>query len=114
MKTSDCAFIGSMDEGVTEGLQSIQGTPNTTGHMEEDERYSCFSGSQCFSKVSFYNVALLQFSLKKQKQTLDVYNFSSFSVSIIYLFISRGGLCSVVVAIRLWQDLLPKDQKLVG
>uniref|UniRef100_A0A3B1KAB0 Zinc finger and BTB domain-containing protein 44 n=1 Tax=Astyanax mexicanus TaxID=7994 RepID=A0A3B1KAB0_ASTMX len=30
--------IGSMDEGVTEGLQSIQGTPNTTGHMEEDER----------------------------------------------------------------------------
>ncbi|XP_067294929.1 zinc finger and BTB domain-containing protein 44 isoform X2 [Pseudorasbora parva] len=30
--------IGSMDEGVTEGLQSMQGTPNTTGHMEEDER----------------------------------------------------------------------------
>ncbi|XP_028840428.1 zinc finger and BTB domain-containing protein 44 isoform X2 [Denticeps clupeoides] len=30
--------IGSIDEGVTEGLQSIQGTPNTTGHMEEDER----------------------------------------------------------------------------
>ncbi|XP_017557272.1 zinc finger and BTB domain-containing protein 44 isoform X1 [Pygocentrus nattereri] len=30
--------IGSMDEGVTEGLQSIQGTPNTTGHMEEDDR----------------------------------------------------------------------------
>ncbi|XP_051967552.1 zinc finger and BTB domain-containing protein 44 isoform X2 [Xyrauchen texanus] len=30
--------IGSMDEGVTEGLQSVQGTPNTTGHMEEDER----------------------------------------------------------------------------
>lgn len=29
---------GSMDEGVTEGLQSMQGTPNTTGHMEEDER----------------------------------------------------------------------------
>lgn len=32
-------FTGSMDEGVTEGLQSIQGTPNTTGHMEEDERW---------------------------------------------------------------------------
>uniref|UniRef100_A0A8C0YP22 Zinc finger and BTB domain-containing protein 44 n=1 Tax=Cyprinus carpio carpio TaxID=630221 RepID=A0A8C0YP22_CYPCA len=30
--------IGSLDEGVTEGLQSMQGTPNTTGHMEEDER----------------------------------------------------------------------------
>ncbi|XP_063059568.1 zinc finger and BTB domain-containing protein 44 isoform X2 [Engraulis encrasicolus] len=30
--------IGSIDEGVTEGLQSIQGTPNTTGPMEEDER----------------------------------------------------------------------------
>ncbi|XP_062844548.1 zinc finger and BTB domain-containing protein 44 isoform X3 [Trichomycterus rosablanca] len=30
--------IGSVDEGVTEGLQSIQGTPNTTAHMEEDER----------------------------------------------------------------------------
>uniref|UniRef100_A0A8C1TQ72 Zinc finger and BTB domain-containing protein 44 n=1 Tax=Cyprinus carpio TaxID=7962 RepID=A0A8C1TQ72_CYPCA len=30
--------IGSLDEGVTEGLQSLQGTPNTTGHMEEDER----------------------------------------------------------------------------
>ncbi|XP_031428329.1 zinc finger and BTB domain-containing protein 44 isoform X2 [Clupea harengus] len=30
--------IGSIDEGVTEGLQSIQGTPNTTGHMEDDER----------------------------------------------------------------------------
>ncbi|XP_076867972.1 zinc finger and BTB domain-containing protein 44 isoform X2 [Brachyhypopomus gauderio] len=30
--------IGSMDEGVSESLQSIQGTPNTTGHMEEDER----------------------------------------------------------------------------
>ncbi|XP_056601169.1 zinc finger and BTB domain-containing protein 44 isoform X1 [Triplophysa dalaica] len=30
--------IGSMDEGVTESLQSMQGTPNTTGHMEEDER----------------------------------------------------------------------------
>lgn len=29
---------GSIDEGVTEGLQSIQGTPNTTGPMEEDER----------------------------------------------------------------------------
>ena len=29
---------GSIDEGVTEGLQSIQGTPNTTGHMEDDER----------------------------------------------------------------------------
>lgn len=27
-----------MDEGVTESLQSMQGTPNTTGHMEEDER----------------------------------------------------------------------------
>ncbi|KAK1787799.1 hypothetical protein P4O66_016284 [Electrophorus voltai] len=30
--------IGSMDEGVSESLQSIQGTPNATGHMEEDER----------------------------------------------------------------------------
>lgn len=55
-----------MDEGVTEGLQSIQGTPNTTGHMEEDERYICFSGLRCFYGVSFYDVSLLQFYEKKK------------------------------------------------
>lgn len=59
MKTN--VLTGSMDEGVTEGLQSIQGTPNTTGHMEEDERYSFFVRLQCFYKVSFYDVSLLQF-----------------------------------------------------
>lgn len=60
-----------MDEGVTEGLQSIQGTPNTTGHMEEDERYKSFF----FSPLSFfkYKVAFLQcltFTMlfKKKKQ----------------------------------------------
>lgn len=36
------------------------------------------------------------------------------SVSVLYLFISGDGLGGVVVAIRLWPDLLPKDQKLVG
>ncbi|XP_030648773.1 zinc finger and BTB domain-containing protein 44 [Chanos chanos] len=30
--------IGSMDEGLTEGLHSVQGTPNTTGPMEEEDR----------------------------------------------------------------------------
>lgn len=30
--------IGSLDEGVTEGLQSMQGTPNTSGQLEEDDR----------------------------------------------------------------------------
>lgn len=37
-KQKSALSSGSMDEGVTEGLQSMQGTPNTTGHMEEDER----------------------------------------------------------------------------
>lgn len=61
------AFIGSMDEGVTEGLQSIQGTPNTTGHMEEDERYADFCKIAVFflfcffNKVSFNDLSLLQF-----------------------------------------------------
>lgn len=55
---------GSIDEGVTEGLQSIQGTPNTTGHMEEDERQDFlkffFVGVFLFLyRVSFYNVSLL-------------------------------------------------------
>ncbi|XP_075892039.1 zinc finger and BTB domain-containing protein 44 isoform X2 [Nelusetta ayraudi] len=30
--------IGSMDEGVSEGLPSMQGTSNTGGHTEDDER----------------------------------------------------------------------------
>ncbi|XP_068173288.1 zinc finger and BTB domain-containing protein 44 isoform X2 [Antennarius striatus] len=30
--------IGSMDEGVSEGLQSMQSTSNTGGHAEDDER----------------------------------------------------------------------------
>ncbi|KAJ8401714.1 hypothetical protein AAFF_G00376850 [Aldrovandia affinis] len=30
--------IGSMDEGVAEGLPSIQGTSNSAGHAEDDER----------------------------------------------------------------------------
>lgn len=30
---------GSMDEGVSEGLPSMQGTSNTGGHTEDDERY---------------------------------------------------------------------------
>ncbi|XP_078102988.1 zinc finger and BTB domain-containing protein 44 isoform X1 [Sander vitreus] len=31
--------IGSMDEGVSEGLPSMQSTSNTGGHTEDDERY---------------------------------------------------------------------------
>ncbi|XP_031139487.1 zinc finger and BTB domain-containing protein 44 isoform X1 [Sander lucioperca] len=31
--------IGSMDEGVSEGLPSMQSTSNTGGHAEDDERY---------------------------------------------------------------------------
>lgn len=32
-------FPGSMDEGVSEGLPSMQGSSNTGGHAEDDERY---------------------------------------------------------------------------
>lgn len=32
-------FPGSMDEGVSEGLPSMQSTSNTGGHAEDDERY---------------------------------------------------------------------------
>lgn len=33
-----CFGIGSIDEGVTEGLPSIQSTSNAGGHAEDDER----------------------------------------------------------------------------
>lgn len=32
-------FPGSMDEGVSEGLPSMQSTSNAGGHAEDDERY---------------------------------------------------------------------------
>lgn len=34
-----CLSLGSMDEGVSEGLPSMQSTSNAGGHAEDDERY---------------------------------------------------------------------------
>lgn len=42
---------GSVDEGVSEGLPSMQGTSNTGGHTEDDERYHDLLQLACCSVI---------------------------------------------------------------
>lgn len=39
--TSNCLFsyLGSIDEGVTEGLPTLQSTSGTNAHADDDDRY---------------------------------------------------------------------------
>lgn len=58
--SSYSSFPGSMDEGVSEGLPSMQSTSNTGGHAEDDERYDLLqlAARQVMSSKEYIDIKL--------------------------------------------------------